>query len=295
MALGGSLLTVIDDITYILDDVASMTKLAAKKTSGVLGDDIALGAQQAQSKVADRELPIVAAIFKGSLINKLILIPIALILSVFIPSIIAIALVLGGLYLCLEGFEKVYEYFFHKQKDVVKDTRTEKEKVKGAIRTDMVLSLEVIVLTLGLVAAAPLMTKVITLFIVGIGMSIFVYSLIALIIRMDDVGIKMVNNSKEESLKSKIGFILLNSAPRVMQTIGIIGTIAMFTVGGGILMHVYHIDLNTVTSFLNISLGIFEEFKWFVEFIMNLVVGVVVGALVFFVFETFLYLKEKLK
>lgn len=288
---GASLLAVIDDITAVLDDIASMTKLAAKKTSGVLGDDIALGAQQSQSKVADRELPIVWAIFKGSLINKAMLIPGALIIAALAPVLITIALLLGGIYLCLEGFEKVHEHFSSKHpEEAIKDMRSEDEKVKGAIKTDMVLSLEVIVLTLGIVEASPLMTKAGVLIGIGIAMSIFVYSLIALIIRMDDKGVSMMTSSEKGSAKHKIGMFLLTSAPRVMQTIGVVGTIAMFSVGGGILLHIGHIETETVKSFFGINFGSYENVfgaNGLFELTTQLVTGLILGWITFLLVETF--------
>lgn len=296
---GASLLAVIDDITAVLDDIATMSKVAAKKASGVLGDDIALGAQQSQQKVSVRELPVVWAIFKGSLINKLILIPIALIIAVVAPVLINFALFLGGVYLCLEGFEKVHEHFSAKHPtDSIKETGTgtEEDKVKGAIKTDMILSLEVIVLTLGMVATAPLYTKIGTLFAIGFAMSIFVYSLIALIIRMDDRGLSMIKHSKENSLKQKAGFLLVTSAPKVMQTIGIVGTVAMFSVGGGILLHLGHIELETIKSFVGINFGVLEH-VWGVnglaELLIQLTLGLILGFITYLIVETAHHLFEK--
>lgn len=293
------MLALLDDIASLLDDVAAMSKIATKKAAGVLGDDLALGAGQAKGdvhqedidvhgeleakrKAAERELPVVWAIFKGSIINKLILIPIALALSVVYPPLITVALFLGGLYLALEGFEKVYEHFFMSKEENEEDKKasrlSEKDKVKGAIRTDMILSLEVIILTLGIVAESSFITKASTLLIIGLAMSVFVYSMIALIIRLDDIGFYL--EKKKSAFAKKSGEVLISSAPVVMKALGIIGTIAMFSVGGGIIAHITHLHF-----FDNSFYALLSETAF----------GVVVGFGVFLIVESAHFIYGKIK
>lgn len=232
---GSSLLALIDDIASILDDVSVLTKTAAAKTSGVLGDDLALNAQQVSSVNADREIPVVIKVAKGSFVNKLILIPIALLISTFIPMLVNPLLMIGGAFLCFEGFEKVFEKFFHTTHDTEesKASESEEEKIKGAIRTDFILSAEIIVIALGTIADAPLLTRILTLFSVGIGMTFGVYGLVALIVKIDDFGLYLIRENKSPS----IGKLILKAAPLLMKGLGIAGTVAMFLVGGGIIKH----------------------------------------------------------
>jgi predicted DNA repair protein MutK len=239
---GTSLLALIDDIASILDDVAVMTKVAAKKTAGVLGDDLALNAQQVTGINADRELPVVWAVAKGSIINKVILIPVALLISIFIPLLITPLLMLGGLFLCFEGFEKVFEKIFHKTPHVAKDETPliadmeafEKDKIKGAVRTDFILSAEIIVITLGTVAATTLTNQILVLVSIGIAMTVGVYGLVAGIVKLDDAGLWMI---QKKGFATVFGKLLVNTAPLLMKFLGLAGTIAMFMVGGGILTH----------------------------------------------------------
>lgn len=262
---GTSLLALIDDIATILDDVAVMTKVAAKKTAGVLGDDLALNAQQVTGISADRELPVVWAVAKGSVVNKVILIPVALLISIFIPMLITPLLMLGGLFLCFEGFEKVFEKIFHKTPHVEKEAlpvtdmaNFEKDKIKGAVRTDFILSAEIIVITLGTVATTTLTNQILVLVAIALAMTIGVYGLVAGIVKLDDAGLWLI---QKKGFSAVIGKVFLNTAPLLMKFLGLAGTIAMFMVGGGILthgipaLHHYQRELNTVLATL-IDMGV---------------------------------------
>ncbi|BDQ67318.1 DUF808 domain-containing protein [Shewanella xiamenensis] len=251
---GASLLTLLDDIASILDDVAVMSKVAAKKTAGVLGDDLALNAQQVTGVSADRELPVVWAVALGSFRNKLILVPAAMLISAFIPWAVTPLLMFGGLFLCFEGFEKLHHSYSHRKEKHAEQAESdlpeisdlaayEKEKVKGAIRTDFVLSAEIIAITLGIVADKSLSTQFFTLAIIGIVMTIGVYGLVAAIVKMDDAGLYLSQRQGESGFtrfNRKLGFGLLSAAPVLMKSLTIIGTAAMFMVGGGILTHGLH-------------------------------------------------------
>ena len=248
---GASLLALIDDIASVLDDVALMTKVAAKKTAGVLGDDLALNAQQVSGVRAERELPVVWAVAIGSLKNKLILVPAALAISRFIPWAVTPLLMLGGLYLCLEGVEKLAHRWLHKAGDddarhaeqlaaALADEKVdlatfEADKIKGAIRTDFVLSAEIVVIALGTVADQPFTTQVAVLSGIGLIMTVGVYGVVAGVVKMDDLGLHLLTRSG--ALARTIGRGLLLAAPRLMKALTVIGTAAMFMVGGGILTH----------------------------------------------------------
>ncbi len=250
---GASLLTLIDDIATILDDVSVMTKVAAKKTAGVLGDDLALNAQQVTGVNADRELPVVWAVAKGSMVNKLILVPLALVISALAPWAVTPLLMLGGLFLCFEGVEKLFHKYFHPedvhhlepQKLIGQDESKslealEKEKIKGAIRTDFVLSAEIIVITLGTVATAAFNKQVAVLAGIAIIMTVGVYGLVAGIVKLDDGGLYLAErkgSSLSAQLKRKFGFAILAFAPYMMKTLSVVGTAAMFLVGGAIVAH----------------------------------------------------------
>ena len=242
----GSLLTLLDDIASILDDVAVMTKTAAAKTAGVLGDDLALNAQQVSGVVAKRELPVVWAVAKGSFINKLILVPLALVISAFAPWAITPLLMVGGLYLCFEGIEKLVHHFFHKHEKTPEEAAEElsklasgeldeKGKIKGAIRTDFVLSAEIIAITLGTVAGAVFSTQVMVLSLIAVVMTIGVYGLVACIVKLDDLGLLL--SQRENPVSQGLGRAILWAAPFLMKTLTIVGTAAIFLVGGGILVH----------------------------------------------------------
>ena len=247
---GASLLTLLDDIAAVLDDVAVMSKVAAKKTAGVLGDDLALNAQQVTGVRADRELPVVWAVAKGSFVNKAILVPAALAISALIPWAVTPLLMLGGLFLCFEGVEKLAHKYLHSEaedaihheqlKRVVTDETVdvmalEKDKIKGAIRTDFILSAEIIVISLGTVAQMPFMQQVAVLVIIAVAMTIGVYGLVAGIVKIDDAGLYLTK--KASSAAQALGRMLLAAAPRLMKLLSIVGTAAMFMVGGGIISH----------------------------------------------------------
>ncbi len=246
---GSSLLILIDDIATVLDDVALMTKAATKKTAGVLGDDLALNAQQVTGVKPARELPVVWAVAKGSLINKAILVPAALAISFFIPWLVTPLLMLGGAFLCFEGFEKLVHKFLHREEsskhkkelsDALKnpqaDLKTvEKDKIKGAIRTDFILSAEIIAITLGIVATQALLMQALVLAIVAVMVTVFVYGLVAGIVKLDDMGLYLSRQASASAQKLGEGIVL--AAPYMMKGLSILGTIAMFLVGGGILAH----------------------------------------------------------
>lgn len=251
----GSLLALLDDIATMLDDVSVMTKVAAKKTAGVLGDDLALNAQQVTGVDASREIPVVWAVAKGSFINKLILVPAALAISYFIPWLITPLLMIGGAYLCFEGAEKLVHKFLHsKQEDAahekelaqaVADTKIdlvalEKDKIKGAIRTDFILSAEIIVIALGTVASATFTKQVTVVSLIAIVMTVGVYGLVAGIVKLDDLGLYMMLRKGKSFIKQlirKVGNWLLNATPYLMRFLSIAGTAAMFLVGGSIIGH----------------------------------------------------------
>ena len=238
---GASLLTLIDDIASILDDVSVLTQVAAKKTAGVLGDDLALNAQQVSGVNADRELPVIWAVAKGSALNKLILVPTALSISAFAPWLVIPLLMAGGLFLCYEGVEKISHHFINnEQPDVKVAPISEINKIKGAIRTDFVLSAEIIVITLGTVAGVAFSQQIMVLIGIAVVMTIGVYGLVAAIVKLDDGGLYLaetLGKSFWSSLRRKLGFAILSFAPYMMKVLSVIGTLAMFLVGGGILTH----------------------------------------------------------
>ena len=246
-----SLLALIDDISSILDDVAVLTKTAAAKTTGVMGDDLALNAQQVSGVRVERELPVVWAVAKGSFVNKLILVPAALAISAFVPVAILPLMVVGGLFLCYEGFEKIVHKLVAGDSDdeVAHHARhlasladptadvvaVEKEKIKGAVRTDFVLSAEIIVITLGTMSTAPLGQQVLALSAVAVGATVLVYGLVAGIVKLDDLGVAL--ERRGDGASRRIGAGILRAAPILMKALGILGTVAMFTVGGSIIVH----------------------------------------------------------
>jgi len=247
---GASLLTLLDDIASVLDDVSVMTKVAAKKTAGVLGDDLALNAQQVTGVKAERELPVVWAVAKGSLINKLILVPAALLISAFAPWLVTPLLMLGGAFLCFEGFEKLAHKFLHSQEEdqqhhaehvkalndpAVDIQAFEKDKIKGAVRTDFILSAEIIAITLGVVAEQAFMQQVMVLSGIALLMTVGVYGLVAGIVKLDDAGLYL--SQRASAAAQGVGRGILWLAPWLMKLLSVVGTAAMFMVGGGILTH----------------------------------------------------------
>ncbi|MDX9842947.1 MAG: DUF808 domain-containing protein [Aquabacterium sp.] len=247
---GTSLLILIDDITLMLDDVAAMSKLAAKKTAGVLGDDLALNAQQVTGIRAERELPVVWAVAKGSVRNKVILVPAALAISAWLPAAVTPLLMIGGAYLCFEGVEKLAHPLLHGHDEDVahhealsaalKDESVdlvafERDKIEGAVRTDFILSAEIVAITLGTVTAASFTQQVLVLSGVALAVTVGVYGLVAAIVKMDDVGLYL--QQRGGALKAAVGRGLLAAAPVMMKTLSVVGTAAMFLVGGGIVLH----------------------------------------------------------
>ena len=269
-----SLFTLLDDITAVLDDVAMMTKVAAKKTAGVVGDDLALNANQVTGVSAERELPIIWAVAKGSLVNKLILVPLALLLSAFLPALITPLLMIGGVYLCFEGVEKLLHKFLHRHEhedghDAEPEVTDEKTKVKGAVRTDFILSAEIIIIALGVVEKYDLMTRSLVMAAIGVGMTVLVYGLVGIIVKLDDLGM-MLMRQKSAAVQG-IGRGLISFMPWFMRGLSIVGTLAMFLVGGGLITH----NLGFLHNFLHAQ-------HWdsgIMEHIANLVVGVAAGAL----------------
>lgn len=299
-----SLLTLLDDVASILDDVAAMTKIATRKTAGVLGDDLALNAQQVTGVKADRELPVVWAVAKGSAFNKVILVPVALIISAIAPWLITPLLMLGGLYLCFEGVEKLAHKFLHpveaaaeKQHllEALADEKVdlvelEKTKIKGAIRTDFVLSAEIIVISLGTVAVADFSVQVATLIVISIIMTVGVYGLVAGIVKLDDAGLHLsqpADGSKPNPSAAALGKAILWFAPLLMKFLSIVGTAAMFMVGGGILTHGFHwLSEVIATAASSVSgLPVFADIKGIgsvaqqlTATLLNMGVGLVAGA-----------------
>ena len=291
--MASSLLLLLDDIATVLDDVAVMSKMAAKKTAGVLGDDLALNAQQVSGVHSDRELPVVWNVAKGSFINKLILVPLALLISVIAPWAINPLLMIGGLFLCYEGVEKVLHSLHHKKAKTVDEAQQElehvevdlvafeKEKVKGAIRTDFILSAEIVVISLGTVATASFITQLSVLSVIAIVMTVGVYGFVALIVKIDDIGLHLTE--QVSNLKQKIGRGLLVFAPILMKTLTIVGTIAMFLVGGGIINHavpwMHHFSEDTVEYVQEIpSIG--NIVGALAPTSLNLLIGFIAGLLV---------------
>ncbi len=239
---------ILDDIAALLDDVAMMSKVAAKKTAGILGDDLAVNAEKASGFASKREIPVLWAITKGSFLNKLIILPIAFLLSAFLPWAVTIILVLGGLYLAYEGAEKIYEFLFpheHSQESLIDENLSEaeilaieKERVKSAIVTDFILSVEIVIIALGTVVTETLTKQILVVSIIAIVATVGVYGIVALIVRMDEVGYKLIKRSKKEKSFSKsLGNILVLALPKVIKSLSVIGTIALILVAGGIFVH----------------------------------------------------------
>ena len=293
----GSLLALLDDITTVLDDVSVMTKIAAKKTAGVLGDDLALNAQQVAGVQAERELPVVWAVAKGSFVNKLILVPAALLISAIAPWLITPLLMLGGAYLCFEGFEKIYHKLTHSDaQEHAEDAELlavahnpdidmvtfEQDKIKGAIRTDFVLSAEIIVIALGVVEKMPFLQQVLALAAIAIVMTIGVYGLVAGIVKLDDLGFHLIKD-KATGLRLALGRGILWFAPWLMKTLSVVGTAAMFLVGGGILLHGIphsHDVLHGAENFVHQVGWIGGALAAITPTILNGLFGVIAGALV---------------
>jgi hypothetical protein len=298
---GASLLTLLDDIAALLDDVSLMTKVAAKKTAGVLGDDLALNAQQVSGVRAERELPVVWAVAKGSFKNKLILVPAALLISAFAPWLVTPLLMVGGAFLCYEGFEKLAHTFLHSKAEdqakraerlnVVADSQQdivafEKDKIKGAIRTDFILSAEIIAITLGTVALASFSEQVLVLSIIAIVITCGVYGLVAGIVKLDDAGLHLSQLSIE-GLKGRLlrsfGRGILTAAPYLMKGLSIVGTAAMFMVGGGILVHGVHAVQQWVDGLAHSIAASSALLTAVLPTLFNALIGIAAGAVVLLV------------
>ncbi|MCF0062549.1 DUF808 domain-containing protein [Dyadobacter sp. LJ419] len=240
---------ILDDIAFLMDDVALATKVATKKTAGILGDDLAVNAEKATGFLSERELPVLWAITKGSLVNKLIIVPIALLLSVFLPAAIKYILLLGGLYLAYEGVEKIIEYFFHhpkKEHTVIKETpqgsaevnlENEKDKIKSAVTTDFILSIEIVIIALGSAAEQSITIQIVTVSAVALLATVGVYGIVALIVRSDDAGYKLIKKSGDKGILSKLGHMLVKALPVMIKVLGAVGTVALLLVSGGIFVH----------------------------------------------------------
>lgn len=282
----------LDDIASILDDVSVMTKTAASKTAGVLGDDLALNAQQVSGVVAQRELPVVWRVAKGSFINKLILVPGALALNAFASWAVMPLLMLGGAYLCFEGVEKLVHYLCHRKPKTEAEALAElinlqapdtdeETKIKGAIRTDFVLSAEIIVITLGVVSAKPFTTQALTLSAIAILMTVGVYGLVACIVKLDDFGLYL---SRGQGPSRVAGISILRAAPWLMKALSILGTAAMFLVGGGILVH----GIPPVHHWIEHLVSEWNSMGGIVATIFNGVFGIAAGALVLLALKPFM-------
>ncbi|SNQ43033.1 DUF808 domain-containing protein [Cellulophaga lytica] len=238
----------LDDIAALMDDVAVMSKVAAKKTAGILGDDLAVNAEKASGFISDRELPVLWAITKGSFLNKLIILPFAFLLSAFIPIAVTIILVLGGLYLAYEGAEKIYEFLAghkHESNELLDEDITikelqklEKGRIKSAIFTDFILSVEIVIIALGTVTDQPISTQIMVVTVIAIIATVGVYGIVALIVRMDEFGLKLINlNEQDNSFSDKVGRLLVNALPWVIKFLAVVGTLALLSVAGGVFAH----------------------------------------------------------
>lgn len=290
---GGSLLLLLDDISVLMDDVAVMTKVAAKKTVGLVGDDLALNAEQVTGVKPSRELPVIWAVAKGSFINKLILVPAALLISYFIPWLITPLLMVGGLYLSYEGAEKVIHKFWptllpHDEdqqalraanaNENVDMVAFEKQKIKGAIRTDFILSAEILVISLGAVTAigAGILEKGVVLSIVAIVVTVGIYGLVAGIVKIDDVGLHLIEKPDASVGTRKLGAFMLAAAPKLMKFLSIAGTIAMFLVGGGIIVH----GIGALEHIVEGIAGQIGMLEGLIVTLLHGVIGFIVGAIV---------------
>ena len=243
--MASGIFAVLDDIAALMDDVAVASKIATKKTAGILGDDLAVNAEKATGFLSSREIPVLWAITKGSFVNKLIIVPIVLLLNVFLPVATKIALIIGGFYLAYEGVEKMVHYFTHREKkgeEVIEENtevnrEAEKTKIRSAIVTDFILSVEIVIIALSTVLEAPLATQILTVSVVAILATVGVYGIVALIVRMDDAGYRLIKNSDGKSFLNSLGNFLVKALPVIIKALGIIGTIALILVSGGIFVH----------------------------------------------------------
>lgn len=282
--MASGIFALLDDIATLMDDVAVLGKIAGKKTAGIIGDDLAVNAEKASGFMSSRELPVLWAITKGSFLNKLIILPLAFLLSAFVPSAITVILIIGGLYLAYEGAEKIYEFLFpHSQKNETPKLEKlseeevlsrEKGKITSAILTDFILSVEIVIIALGSIENEPLITQILVVTLIALVATVGVYGLVALIVRMDEYGAKLIDlNEQENSISDRIGWFLVNALPKVIKSLSVIGTIALLLVSGGIFVHNIHY---LQELFQNLP-GIIGEF----------LTGLVVGSLVLLIIKPF--------
>lgn len=266
----------LDDIAVLMDDVAVMGKIATKKTAGILGDDLAVNAEKASGFMSSREIPVLWAITKGSFINKLIILPVAFLLSAFLPWAVTVVLLLGGLYLAYEGAEKIYEFFVPhpkahpvKLEEAVSEAvmlQMEKDKIKSAVVTDFILSVEIVIIALGTVVEQPILTQILVVSFVALVATVGVYGIVALIVRIDDLGLRLIRiNDNEKKVSHIIGTLLVRALPLLIKSLSVIGTIALILVAGGIFVH----NVEFLHHFLE---------TW-PSFIRDFIVGLIVGAL----------------
>jgi uncharacterized protein len=290
---GGSLLALLDDITTLLDDVAVLSKVAAKQTGGVVGDDLALNAEQVVGFKPDRELPVVWAVAKGSVLNKIILVPTALLISAFLPAAITPLLMIGGLFLVYEGFEKVAHKLLAHDDEAAHAERVaaianpavdlvalEKRRIKGAIRTDFILSAEIVVIALGTMATAPMSRQIAALSLIAFGITVLVYGLVAGIVKLDDLGLRLHRSESGGAATRSLGSAILIAAPLLMKTLSIVGTAAMFLVGGSILVHGLPPVEHVVAAGAEAAAASAPWLGTVVKLLLEAVVGIVAGGLV---------------
>ncbi len=275
--MASGIFALLDDIATLMDDVAVLGKVAGKKTAGILGDDLAVNAEKASGFMSDRELPVLWAIMKGSALNKLIILPLAFLLSAFLPWAISIILIIGGLYLAYEGAEKNYEFFFPhahpketpKLEEISEEEvlSREKDKIKSAIVTDFILSVEIVIIALGSVTGEPLLTQILVVSLIALVATVGVYGLVALIVRMDEFGARLIAiNDREDSISDKFGLFLVSALPKVIKSLSVIGTLALLLVSGGIFVHNIHFVHDLLAGMPSML----------AEFLAGLVVGVIV-------------------
>lgn len=273
--MASGIFAVLDDIAALMDDVAITSKIAGRKTAAILGDDLAVNAEKATGFVSSREIPVLWAITKGSFVNKLIIVPVALLLNAFFPVIIKYILIMGGIYLAYEGAEKIIEYFFHKKSEdtpdtteelieAVDDPEAEQKKIKSAIITDFILSIEIIIIALSSVTDRDLPIQILTVSVIALVATVGVYGLVAMIVRMDDLGLRFISASNGKGFLTMLGKLLVNSLPWIIKSLSVIGTIALILVSGGIFAH----NIDFFHSVLNGIPGILKEA------IIGLVIGV---------------------
>ena len=284
--------TILDDIAVLMDDVAINVKLATKKTAGILGDDLAVNAEKSTGFVSSREIPVLWAITKGSLINKLIIVPVTLLLNMFFPPAIVVILILGGFYLAFEGIEKIAEYFFHRKKTakpavvgaIKQDPESEKVKIKSAITTDFILSVEIVIIALNTVLDKNLTVQILTLSAVSVIATVGVYGIVALVVRMDDLGVSLIEKSKNKGFLNSLGLLLVKALPIVIKTFSVVGTIALLLVSGGIFAHnieYFHHILSELPTIIK-------------EFILGVVAGIFSFILISIVKKLFRFFKKNI-